>query len=79
MTLEQAKNLQIGDMLHHNENKNADRTCQRWKVNGNVKTWKRDASRISVPLKCGMWGYFTLTERELDLVHLASDECKNRS
>ena len=33
---------------------------KRWKVNGEVKTWKRDKSRIRVPLKHGLYSYDAL-------------------
>lgn len=70
ITLEQAKNLQIGDIIYHAKNKNADGTKQRWKVNGKVKTWKRDKSKVKVPLKHGLYNYDYLTEKELDLIDL---------
>ena len=73
MTLEQAKRLQHRDILHHDVNKNVDGTCQRWRVNGKVKTWKRHPDRVQVPLKYGMWGYDYLTEGRLDCMHLESE------
>jgi hypothetical protein len=35
------------------------------KVNGQVRTWKRDPNRIEVPCKYGLYEYFTLTQRNL--------------
>ena len=70
ITLEQAKSLKYGDILHHEVNKNADGTPQRWRVNGKVKRWKRSPDRIQVPLKYGLYGYGYLTEDDLDLVNL---------
>ena len=35
------------------------------KVNGKVRTWKRDAGRIEVPYKYGMYGYGTFTADDL--------------
>ena len=55
ITLEQAKGLQYGDILHDRHNK-------RWKVNGMVRTWKRDPSRIRVPLKHGLYSYDAINE-----------------
>ena len=55
ITLQQAKDLKFGDILHHVTNKNSDKTPQRWKVNGKVKTWKRDINRISIPVKHGLY------------------------
>jgi len=74
ITLEQAKNLKPGDILHHNRNKNADGSCQRWRVNGKVKTWKSRPEMVRVPLKYGLRRYDSLTERDLDLVHLPTPE-----
>ena len=33
------------------------------KVNGAVKTWKRDATRIEIPVKYGMYEYATFSRR----------------
>ena len=70
ITLEQAKSLKYGDVLHHAVNKNADGTPQRWRVNGKVKLWKRSPNRIQVPLKHGLRSYDYLTENDLELVNL---------
>ena len=74
LTLEEAKNLKHGTILYHLKNKNSDGTAQRWKVNGKVKTWKRDPSKIQVPLKYGLYRYDYLTENELNLVSLEEPE-----
>ena len=68
ITLEQAKALENGQELWHTENKNADKTPQRWRVNGKVKIWKRNPGRVQVPLKHGLYSYDYLTERDLHLV-----------
>ena len=70
ITLDQAKNLKYGQILHHTINKNADDTPQRWRVNGKVKTWKRSIERVQVPVKYGLYGYGYVTENDLDLVEL---------
>ena len=70
ITLDQAKNLKYGQILHHTINKNADGTPQRWRVNGKVKTWKRSIERVQVPVKYGLYGYGYVTENDLDLVEL---------
>lgn len=71
ITLEQAKNLQHGTVLHHVSNRNADGTPQRWRVNGKVKTWKRNPGRVQVPIKHGLYNHDYLTENELDLLTIA--------
>jgi ribosomal protein L37AE/L43A len=73
ITMEQAKNLRIGQTLHPNTAKNADGTCQRWRVHGKVKTWKRNPTRIEVSLKYGLRNYCTINSRELELVHMPGD------
>jgi hypothetical protein len=57
ITLEQAKELKYGDILVTDSGK-------RWKVNGQVKTWKTDESRIRVPLKHGLYAYDALTTED---------------
>ncbi len=57
LTLEEAKQLQYGDIL-------LDRHGKRWKVSGMVKTWKRDSNRIRVPLKHGLYSYDAITEND---------------
>lgn len=53
ITLQEAKQLKPGDILH-------DRNKRRWKVNGQVKVWKTDPNRIRVPLKHGLYTYDAL-------------------
>ena len=48
-------------------------TARRAKLNGRVRTWKRDPSRIEVPLKYGLYEYFTL--RSTDLARLLVEIC----
>jgi len=57
ITLDEAKQLQYGDIL-------VDEYGKRWKVSGQVKTWKRDTNRIRVPLKHGLYRYDALTEAD---------------
>ena len=74
ITSNQAKNLKHGDILYHTINKNADKTPQRWRVNGKVKTWKRDTNRIQIPLKHGLYDYDYLTQDDLTIVCLTEEE-----
>lgn len=71
ITLEEAKALTHNTILYHRHNKNADKTSQRWKVNGKVKRWKRQPDRIEVPMKHGLWMYGTLTDEDLSVVSLS--------
>jgi len=76
LTIEEAKSLTVGTILYHTENKNADGTPQRWKVNGKVKTWKRSPERVQVPLKHGLYDYDYLTEDTLNLVCLKESDAE---
>jgi hypothetical protein len=66
ITKEEAFKLQYGDIL-------IDQDGKRWKVNGSVQTWKREANRhrIRVPFKHGLYTYDYITEADFD----ANDEC----
>lgn len=59
ITLDDAKKLKYGDVL-------IDDNGKRWKVNGRVKTWKRDPKRIRIPLKHGLYTYDYIDERYFD-------------
>ena len=73
--LETAKGLQRGEYLHVDRPHRLHRkACQRWRVNGKVQTWKRDESRIRVPIKYGLYAYDALTEDYLGLFH-KENEC----
>ena len=69
LTLEEAKQLKPGDILH-------DERGKRWKVNGQVKRWKRSPDRIRVPLKHGLYAYDAITETDFPLgtCHLLTKE-----
>lgn len=44
-----------------------------WRVNGAVQTWKRDPSRLRVPIKFGLRGYDAITEHNAHMFHRASE------
>jgi len=73
MTLEEAKNLKHGQVLHHVSRKNADGTPQRWRVSGMVKTWKTRPDEIRVPVKYGLYGNDYITERTMHLLNLSEE------
>lgn len=70
LTLKEAKNLKPGDILYHIINTNSDGTPQRWRVNGKPQTWKRDKSKVKVPVKHGLRQCDYLDESWLDVVTL---------
>ena len=51
MQLQEAKNLQYGDVLIFLPD------MSRWRVNGQVKTWKKDPLRVQVPIKHGLYSF----------------------
>lgn len=65
MNIAQAKQLGHGDIIYHSRGRNADGTPVRYRVNGSVRTWKRDPNRIEIPLKYGLYVFYTLTGPEL--------------
>lgn len=65
ITLEQAKQLRYRETIYSVMDKNADGTPQRWRVNGKVQLWKRDAGRIRIPIKRGLYENSYLTENNL--------------
>lgn len=38
------------------------------KINGKVRTWKRDPNRVEVPIKYGMYEYGTFEARDIERV-----------
>ena len=74
ITLEQAKTLAWRDILYHVSNRNGDGTPERWRVNGQVKTWQTRPQDVRVPIKHGLYDYDYLTQNDLDLVCLTESE-----
>lgn len=74
ITLDNLKSLQRGDAIHlpastvafPQRDRDRSGAVQRWRVNGAVKTWKRDPSRVRVPLKFGLYAYDAVTEDDID-------------
>lgn len=70
ITLHAAKQLRRGTVLYSRLTFGSDGRPLRWVVNGKVKTWKRDPSRVLVPLKHGLWSYDYLDEFTLETLSL---------
>jgi len=68
ITLEQAKNLKLGDILLHTKNKNAKGEPQKWRVSGKPKVWKTRPNEVKVPVKHGLFQFDYLTQDRLNLV-----------
>jgi hypothetical protein len=63
ITLEEAKKLNYRDIL-------IDSRGKKWRVNGKVKTWKKNPNRVYVPLKHGLYAYDFVDEHSLHLVSI---------
>lgn len=73
ITLDEAKALLPGRILYEMYSHNADGTPCRWRVNGKVKTWKQDQSRVQVPVKHGLYDYAYLTENNRGFFSLGEE------
>jgi len=76
ITLEQAKALKHGTTLYCAVLYNSDGSPARFRVNGKPKTWKRDHSRVAVPLKRGLYEYAYLDQYNLSDFCLTSEEAE---
>lgn len=82
MTLEQAKNLKIGDEVHaagckcHTGPRGGKRyDITRYRVTGAPKMWKTKPHRVKVPIKFGMYGpHGYIEEWNLEFFH-TPDSC----
>ena len=66
---EEVLKLGYNDVLHYCE-KNSQGGCERWKINGKVKRWKRQPNRFEVPIKHGLYSYGYLRNSNVDFFHL---------
>lgn len=80
ITLEQALNLQYGDIIHENGctiftgNRGGKRAqITEWKVNGKVQTWKTRPTEFKIPLSWGLYEHGYLTELNASQFHLDRD------
>jgi len=65
LTLHNAFQLIPGNAIHLPRPGNPN-GCERWKVSGQVKTWKKNPGRIRVPLKHGLRHYSAINETDFD-------------
>jgi hypothetical protein len=75
ITKEQALNMYYRTVIHQHTDVagRIKSKCHNWRVNGKVKTWKRDESRFKVPIKFGLRGYAYLTENNAHMFHFEGD------
>lgn len=69
MTLDEAKTLKIGDIFHVLGENKRDGKPTNWRVNGKVKTWKKNPNRISIPVAHGLYEHGYITESNVHLVY----------
>lgn len=48
--------------------------ARKCKVNGKVRTWKRDPERVEIPVKYGMYEYGTFTEQDINRILIPVEE-----
>lgn len=70
ITREQALNL---NEFHHNQYKNKDGTCSRYRRNGKTRTWKTTRPDWYIPVKHGLYGYASIGHDEAEFFHVASE------
>jgi len=72
MTLNEAKALQNGAMIHHVTKKNSNGSPMRAKVTS-VKVWKNRPDNVEVRVKHGLYDYATFDQTELDQIERGSE------
>ena len=65
LTMEEAKALKVGDVLHHDTQKQSRNHPSRVRVSGHPKTWKRSPDRIEIPVKHGIYTGFRIDQDDL--------------
>lgn len=65
ITLSQAKNLGVGQVLYAVGRYNADGTAMRARVSGRVQTWKTRPSEVRIPYKRGLYEHGHLYASDL--------------
>lgn len=65
MNIDEARQLKYRQVVVDQRDK------RRWYINGKVKTWKRDPSRIEIPVKHGLYVYGTIVTG--DLIHFEKE------
>ena len=74
VTKEELENVTGNTTLYMIKEFNADGTPVRWRVNGKVKTWKRDITRIRVPVKHGLYDYGYVDENNMHIFTLKEED-----
>lgn len=74
------KPVNVQEMIEHFENHrgwfwlaSSSGDAKQVRRNGNIKRWKRDANRVEIPVKYGLYECLRLTEADLDRVLIEVD------
>ena len=70
MTFAEAMTLKPGQIIYHILNKDSRGLPQKWRVSGKTKTWKREPTKIRIPIKWGLRHSAYLTETNLGMFSL---------
>lgn len=65
LKLQRAKELKHGEVVYIRSF--FDERIQKWRVNGNVKRWKRQPDRIQIPIKFGIYNFGYITNHNINL------------
>ena len=66
ITLEQAKNLKVGNIIYSIFKKDADGSPSRLRVNSKPKVWKTRLDLVQFTVKHGLYDVFRVDETDLD-------------
>lgn len=66
ISVKQAKKLTYRDTIYVKNQYGSDGYRVRWRINGKVKTWKRNPDKIEIPIKHGLYDYGYLDNSNLD-------------
>lgn len=76
MTWEEARKLRIGDVVYHRTFRNADKTPQRWRINGKMQGSEKTGS-ARIPVKHGWRDYDYLTKANVHMVERTEEAAYN--
>ena len=65
LTRADLENLKPGQLLFHRTRQGSDHLPVRCRVNGKLRTWKRDPERFELPVKHGLRNCFYITPTNL--------------
>ena len=70
ISIEQARKLTHGTTIYSTVWHNSDGSAQRWRINGQMKTWKTKPLEYRIPIKHGLYAYDYLTDANAHMFSL---------